>query len=377
LHPSNALVGGVKRIGRNCGKERFCEPDYPVGVSLILDARLLCGVVVGLRFDSVVRYNHAASGRRSAEYRSRPVAELHIKFGQWVQDYLDDIPRDDRPNGPIFTHWLPDGERDSIQLKSDDPAASVSVWFERYGHRPDGKFLVFDKDKREADSDTIARQARLDAGPLHGRIRFQDIPDETIEVLRSGDMSDKRYEKLGKRIAKQIYSSVAPLLTLLRINYGQYWLREIEPWDSRMISVGMYCRRWAVKWSTDGTSWAEFKPDAENMVRYSIVVSGQATFKEFLTQDDWDTIRSVVQTTYSPSVASYLLHRCHRLIARGELRYALIEGMSALELAIDEYVSRKCDGPLKGEVFNDRFNNMHAVGKMALVAYMVPGIAPP
>jgi hypothetical protein len=63
------------------------------------------------------------------------------------------------------------------------------------------------------------------------------------------------------------------------------------------------------------------------------------------------------------------------LLDKGEFRYALIEGCSALQIALDEYVRKKCDGPLKNQVFNDKFENMHAVGKMALIAYMVPAIA--
>ena len=305
------------------------------------------------------------------------MAELQVDFGHWIYGRKREMPWIHQPNGPLFTHWLPDGEKDAIQLRTDDPDATLTVWFERYGHKPEGKFIVFDKEKREADLETIARQAVLDAGPLSGKLRLQNIPDETIDVLRRGDMTDARYQKLAKRIVKIVPDSINPFLILLRINYGQFWLREVDAWDSREITVGMFCRRWGMRWSTDGTTWQPLKPDEENTVRSHVIgFGGEPPFHELLTQADWEHLKTAVLNPYTPSVAGYLLNRCRSLLSRGELRYALVEGMSALEIALDEYVSRKCDGPLKNQVFNDKFGNMHAVGKMALVAYMVPGMVP-
>src|SRR5262249_16254386 len=150
-------------------------------------------------------------------------------------------------------------------------------------------------------------------------------------------------------------------------------LDDVPRWDSRVLSLGAYCRScWRMQWSTETEPRAPFEPDE---LHHTIPVKGPLRFSEFLTHQDWHELATRCSSGEQPTVTPYLLHRCHRLSDTGETRYALIEGCSALEIAVEDFVRRKCDGPLKQEVLSDKFNTMHAVGKMALITYMVPGIA--
>ena len=80
-----------------------------------------------------------------------------------------DIEDFDRPHGPIFHRWLPDGEKDSILIQTKSRNVKVLVWFERCGFVQDG-WIKFDYKKRETNSTILKRQAKLDAGPLRVRI---------------------------------------------------------------------------------------------------------------------------------------------------------------------------------------------------------------
>jgi hypothetical protein len=71
---------------------------------------------------------------------------------------------------------------------------------------------------------------------------------------------------------------------------------------------------------------------------------GQTKFNEYLTQADWHDLKAAVEKRQDPSPAAQLLTNSHRLISSGELRLAVIEAVSALEVAISDAVS----SPIKG-----------------------------
>lgn len=47
------------------------------------------------------------------------------------------------PHGPIFHRWLPDGENDSIYIRTNSENGIVKAWFERCGFVQDG-WIKFD-----------------------------------------------------------------------------------------------------------------------------------------------------------------------------------------------------------------------------------------
>ncbi len=299
--------------------------------------------------------------------------DLKVIFYTYVYDHhIDGEMYTSHGPGPLFTRWLPDGSKDAIALDTGDENAILKVWFKRFGHKPDGSFIAYHDEKQEADSETIARQGKLDAGPLFGSLELKKVPDDTIDPVIKEILNDPRYEKLGKRIAKIISATVNHMLTVLRIYYGQYWLRDMDTWDSREMTIGNFCHRLGMKWSMDGDTWKDFLPDDDRTLR-SVFSGISKSFAGFLTKGDWDNLGAIVSTAKPPSVAANLLHRCHKLQMIGDNRYALIEGISALEVAIDEYVGNRC-GSLRNEVFNPKFEDMPKRGKLALIAYLVPSI---
>jgi hypothetical protein len=170
---------------------------------------------------------------------------------------------DDHPAGPLFHCWLPDGERDAITLGGAAEDFTLKLWFERFGYVDEFGYIRHHHHRREVDPNVVPKQAVLDAGALLGSIELRDVSSEALAAVEGAVDGDPNYIALGKRIVKRILEpAVSRLLKILRINYGQYWLREYEPWDSRKASIGAHCDNFQPNWSLDGgANWSRFSPD--------------------------------------------------------------------------------------------------------------------
>jgi len=165
------------------------------------------------------------------------------------------------PNGALFHRWLPDGKDDAIDIPIDHKRNKIKIWFERHGYIKEG-WVKFDRSKSEIDPTIMDRQLKLDAGPLHGEAVYTDITKEERNAVKKNLQDGEEYVKLGKRIISFLYPPISNFISILRIQYGQYWLPEIEPWDSRNVTLGSYCSStFNLHWSTNkGKSWSRFIP---------------------------------------------------------------------------------------------------------------------
>lgn len=270
------------------------------------------------------------------------MSTLLLKFGINLKEYSLSIIA--QHHGPLFHRWLPDGEKDAIVLDTGDSNIELRVWFERRGFVDNG-FIKFDYKRREVNPEIIPKQAILDAGPLWGLLKIQGLSEEELAPLWENAIGDDRYVALGKKVVKNLlYPPVARFLNILRTNYGQYWIRELEKWDSREESLGHYCKSLNLKWSLDeGKTWRSFLPN-KSIVIFRSTVRMDKCFHAYLSKEDWQELAKVVRQGYEPSLAAFVLARTHQFLDQGNLKYAFIEGVSALELVLNEFIRHKLEG---------------------------------
>jgi hypothetical protein len=224
----------------------------------------------------------------------------------------------------------------------DQPGVRLRVWFERRGFDDHG-FISYDSKRAEVDPGIMARQGRLNAGPLRGVLEIQNPPDSQLDAVRKNLIGSAEYIDLAKHIIKLLSPRLSRLIRILRTNYGQYWLNESADWDSRAESLGSYCSRLALGWSLDGNTWALFQPEISSIS----IVAPKIPFGEFLTEEDWNELGQVFAEGYDPPLASMLLSRTNQLLCEGNLRYAFVEGVSALEVGLQAYMKTHI-GALQG-----------------------------
>jgi len=306
------------------------------------------------------------------------ISIVFLKFGVNLEDYQSS--GNFRKHGPLFNKWLPDGEEDALLLNIDDLEDFIVIlklWFERRGSvRKDQ--IVFDYEKREVSTEIMSSQESLDAGPLLGSIELSGLSVEQLNLLYDDKVGDNCYEKIGKMIVnKIIYPNVNKLLNIIRVNYGQYWVAPLEKWDSRNQSLGSYCQNIELKWSLDRKIWKPFIPN--NPEEYLTLVLRDKSEEEtlLLTKNDWKDILKLGKTGYDPTLAAECLARTDELLNRGNLKYALIEGVTAIEVALDEVIRSKLEYNYhsKGEHIRI-FSNLELTSRLKMVVTFIDKIAP-
>lgn len=263
-----------------------------------------------------------------------------LLFSLIVQLERYDFGNSDSLHGPIFHRWLPDGEKDSISIKTKSKNVKVLVWFERCGFVKNG-WIEFDYKKREVNSAILKRQAKLDAGPLRVRIEVKGITDKDIRILKSNKKGNDSYIRLGKRLLKILYESIIPFIDTLRLYYGQYWLPELENWNSKDESLSSYFKYLYTKFSTDhGKTWKDFIPDKfKKEIRNVFTV--QTDFSSYLSRECWKKLDYIDLSEFESTLAIKLLQTAHKLKDEGNYKQAIIEGSTSLEVAISDLFKNK------------------------------------
>jgi len=266
-----------------------------------------------------------------------------LRFGIQLREY--DISSHLRRNGPLFHRWLPDGEKDAIVLDIPKSKAQLKLWFERRGFVEDGQ-IRYDSNRREVDSDIMIKQGVLEGGPLMGLLMGFVLSEEELVALQNDRKGDPAYEALGKRAINLVHAEVSRFIHIIRRNYGQYWVRELEKWDSRKDTLGRYCDVILnSKWSLDdGKTWHPFVPNDPVGNLYITIESIKKRFMQYISREDWQCLAHYWRKEYTPPPSANILLRAHELLDQGNLRHAFIEGTSAFEVALSEFMQDKLRG---------------------------------
>ncbi len=289
--------------------------------------------------------------------------EIILRFGINLVDVYQD-----RVNGPMFHRWLPDGKSDAIELDTGIPGAQLKVWFERRGY-VDGGFITYNSKRKEVDPEILNQQGVVEGGPLFGELNLQNITEEEISALRENKIGDENYVHFGKKIVKTIiYPTISRFLDILCITYGQYWLGELKAWDSRARSLDDICNYVLnMEWSLDGgKTWKSFMPTRSE--QEITIMMNAYDYTEYFKKRDWDEIKDLFNSGYRPSLAASIVVRANALFDKGDLKFAIIEGVTALEVAMGECVHKKLDNDKDLKNITKSFWNLSLPAKVTVLA---------
>ncbi len=261
---------------------------------------------------------------------------LTISFRTWIKDLNTSVKK--QVNGPIFTRWLPNGETDAIKIPSPAYSATVFLWFERHGSHDEHGFIRYEKDCYDIDPEAIPRQKKLYAGHLYVKVKFDDVPESLITAITTDDSENEQYIKFGKILVKKITAPILSKITnILRNTYGQYWIKQIENYDSRTMPLSNYCHYHKMKWElVNGDSGFFLPGKLETLsIGYS---AGESSELEFINKDEWFKLENLLNRDFDPSLSSSFASRANQLLFEGRLSHSLIEAVIALELSLEEYV---------------------------------------
>jgi hypothetical protein len=228
-------------------------------------------------------------------------------------------------SGPIFFQWEPT-ESDVIILKISEQDAILKLWFEGVS-----KYDEF------ADGMTKASKIR-------GRLEIDNLDQEIEKIFETNKTVYRPYEEFGKRVIKKLIEpSINRLLKIITINYGQYWIPEFIKWDSRDTTLGQYCSGLNMRWSLDCKTWLDFRPEIRVRSSLKFRVAGDSFFHQFMERKDWTLLEEFIAKNYEPSSAVMLLGRAYKYLEQKDIRSSFMEGISSLELSIEEFLRFKIE----------------------------------
>ena len=264
--------------------------------------------------------------------------QLKIRFIVRFEDHHIDFC----PYGPLTHRWLPDGTNDSILLNVGHSDYELKIWFKRRGKTESGA-IRFSLNDFEVDPDAMVRQGILDAGPMVSELIVKNIEQEKYDAVVN-DIKNEHYVKFAKEIIRIIIPPLNNFLRLIRFKHGQYWIREINDFDSQHGSLGNFCNMLQMKWSNDdGKNWNDFHPTQLEQRAKIYLGDRRSYIKDYLTKTDWDKLKSEVQNDFHSSLAKELCVQSWQYFDQGDVKHAIIEGITALEVCISEVIKNGLD----------------------------------
>jgi hypothetical protein len=271
------------------------------------------------------------------------------------------------PHGPLFHRWLPDGRNDAVALPTADNRNSITLWFERRGF-VEGGFIRYDRNRSEVDQAIMRRQGNLEAGHVLGEAEYAALTESELTAIRSDGGGTSEYIGFGKRVVQFLQPPLSAFVDLLRTQYGQYWLPELRPWDSRRESLGAYCSttlwlRWRER---PDQEWRRFLPTDQSS---TIVVEAlpRRGCGEYLTEADWRHIQATFQGCGNAPLALRVLARAHELQDTGHVREALIQAVTGIELSIESFLTARNTRRSSKIVLPPQFFNLPLKAQLAVV----------
>jgi hypothetical protein len=160
------------------------------------------------------------------------------------------------------------------------------------------------------------------------------VDDADIAALGSG-----QYEDIGKKVLRVSEEPIIAFVENLRTVFGQAWLPRLEKWDSRNESLGAYWQHRQALYSIDDEkTWSKFRP-GNALVHITGKLPNTAAYKLLLTERDWQSLGGVHAGTRVP-IALDVFAEASRSLALADMKLALLESVTALEMALDEFSRR-------------------------------------
>ena len=245
------------------------------------------------------------------------------------------------PYGPLMFRWLPDNQNDSLDFITGNSDFILKGWFERRGIMKD-YWIEYDPHKREIDESVIEKQGVLDAGILFCQLEVKNMVKEEYDAITNFKKDDKNYIKFTKKILPIMVEPINKLIRIFNQKYGQYWMKEISPHDSRSASLGIYCHQFNMKWSNDkGKTWNKFIPTPLVIHGIFPAESAISCAENYIKKEDWINILDDLKRDFPPVLPLQLLVRSWAYFNQDRIELSVIEGVTSLELTINYVIKEK------------------------------------
>ena len=196
---------------------------------------------------------------------------------------------------------------------------------------------------------------------------------ELHEGLKPGDFGydelSKQYQDLGHKVLQSALTTYNRFIAFVRNTKGQYWLNE-HPYSPSNLTQHNNDFKARVRWGD--YNWFLWRPS--KVYESHILMTEE---KRTIRREEWSSLQNFVAGNRNPYIVHELLANSELLLAASLRRSAVIEAVSALEVALSNYARSPDISSLTSEL-RERIDvkNFHQqVGHLGLkgtVGYLLP-----
>jgi hypothetical protein len=226
-------------------------------------------------------------------------------------------------------------------------------------------------------------------------IEVQDLSDELIRFIyderdrpknihygiKPGegnyDELNNSYKKLGEEVLQSSLEVYNRFVAFVRNNKGQYWLSEHKFDKNRISSMNV---EFNSKVSSNNCDWVRWCPPFVDNI---IIILSDDDDKISIKENEWKEINQFISGNSRLDLVLELLANTRSLIDAEYLRSAIIEAVSALEVAIDSFG----EAPRIGDLLpNEQVGRLYLgnlgrtiekIGLLPTVDFILPLLFPP
>lgn len=269
---------------------------------------------------------------------------------------LVDPERGHPSKGVSFHRWLPAGETDALVLL-EQGGARLTVWF---------------RSNEVVSQDAMDQEGLLEAQSVQGELTLP-VSDSEAEMLgRALDVEPAVYG-VAERVIRFVDPPLERLIDVLRVNFGQYWLRSWRPWDPQRQSLGGRCFAIRLRCSVEGGEPVPVVPDLPDSA--GTQHSSAFGHDEYIGREDWEALMRLCTATEGPSIAVRTIASAHELLDRREFRHALIEAVTGTELAIKQLILARCERRRALVDATKQAMGARLIAQMVMVSAHLPGLS--
>jgi hypothetical protein len=253
------------------------------------------------------------------------------------------------PTGPgigapalTFSQCLPLGEDQGIKVENEN--LSLRLWFD----------ISSTYWASQPTVEELPRMVNVLAHHINAEITVRDVKNELLAYMQNRDRTRQptteelplqdAYDELAARSLTFTLRTLNRLIGYARSIKGQHWLREFE---IGATSAPFLCHEFKATAQSDGKPFP-LAPSNKHVIQINLPSKAC-----YITAGEWDDIRAFVRSTNRVPLAPMLLSDAEALAAMGHRRSALVQGVTALEVSVNEFARQ----PDADRAFGPKFAN--------------------
>ncbi len=235
-----------------------------------------------------------------------------------------------------FCKWIPERTEDNLVRKTDGVTVTLSVDKECVAdlgeitdehlqrcmnNHIDKVYIAVDLDRVDKELASFILDEKDSAvGKRNGL-----YPDEPKYAYLSNE-----YKRLGELSLKSAINACNRLISFARDIKGQYWLDILDADRENILYLN---NLWRAEASIDSGNKFRWAPPGTNEIIHEFYIDSETTIK----QEEWSEVREFFNSNSRPRFVLTLLSNARYLKDQGHKRSAVIDCVTALEVAVNEF----------------------------------------